>query len=364
MRVAGATPYERQPLTGDSGMTKRIATSRMALAAAVITLLAAACGSTQSPGDTGLSSNPGSGGGFGSGAGAGTGIGGRLEGGQRAVPFTIEPDIADVTYCSLDGVPQEMQQLDIYKASTPGPNPVVLFVHGGAWLAGDKHAERVNPQTGTQLAVDWIKALNKNGITVASANYALAPRYRFPLPIEDLKCAVRFLRANASKYDLDPNRIGAMGGSAGGHLVALLATTDQSAGWDVGQYLDQSSQVQAVVDLFGPTDLALLSQERGIPLRFAFGSEANYSTYSPVDLVSAGDAPTLIVQGEQDPGVPAQQSQEFYDKLQAAGVTSKLVLVKNAGHGFVAVPDSATISPSLSQIQSEILDWFTTYLSG
>jgi acetyl esterase/lipase len=344
-------------------ISKRVVTNRTVLAAVVLAIVAAACGGTELPGAQNSTPTGGTGGGGGN---AGGGQGGQvaqgLEGGERATPLTIEPDIADVPYCTLPGVPTDQQDLDLYKSDNAGPSPAILFVHGGAWLAGDKSTERVNPQTDTQLASDWITALNKAGFTVAAVNYPLAPQFKFPLPIEALKCAVRFLRANAAKYDLDPANVGAIGGSAGGQLVALLAVTDKSQGWDVGPYLDQSSDVQAVVDLFGPTDLALLSEERGIPLRFAFGSEANYATYSPVTYVSPNATPTLIIQGEEDPGVPAEQSQEFYDQLKAAGATAKLIMVKNAGHGFVAVPESATIAPSLQEIQKSILDWFTTYL--
>ena len=141
--------------------------------------------------------------------------------------------LIDVTYCSPDGLPQKM---DIYFPKSGGPWPVFLYVHGGGWDKGDK-AE----------GAGW-NYLNDKGYLVVSVNYRLAAyNIKFPAMIEDVKCAVRYLRAHALEYNLNPDRIGALGASAGGHLVALLGTSDKSAGWDVGEYLDQSSRVQAVI---------------------------------------------------------------------------------------------------------------------
>jgi acetyl esterase/lipase len=123
--------------------------------------------------------------------------------------------------------------MDIYyprKAS--GPVPIAVYVHGGAWAVGDK--------TWVTAPLD-IEELIDRGYMLCAIDYRLAPRYKFPAQIEDVKCAIRFLRANASKYGIDPTRIGAWGESAGGHLVALLGVTDSSAGLEgSGGYADQS----------------------------------------------------------------------------------------------------------------------------
>ena len=141
--------------------------------------------------------------------------------------------LTDVTYCSMDGQPQKM---DLYFPGSGGPWPVFLYVHGGGWNKGDK-AE----------GAGW-RYLNEQGYLVVSVNYRLAAyNIKFPAMIEDVKCAVRSLRAHAGEYNLDPDHIGALGASAGGHLVALLGTSDRAAGWELGEYLDQSSRVQAVV---------------------------------------------------------------------------------------------------------------------
>jgi acetyl esterase/lipase len=146
----------------------------------------------------------------------------------------------NITYYTVDSV---ILQLDIYFPKVmSGKAPAVLYVHGGAWTIGDK-----NIGAGSEDVV----ALTAAGFIVVPVNYRLAPAFKFPAMIEDAKCAVRFLRANANQYGINADKIGAYGGSAGGHLVSLLGLTDRTAGWDTGPYIDYSSQIQAVVDMFG-----------------------------------------------------------------------------------------------------------------
>jgi acetyl esterase/lipase len=262
----------------------------------------------------------------------------------------------DVTYCTPEGDPQKM---DLYfpKVSDGKPAPVVVYVHGGAWREGDK-AEGGG--------MSEMPLLSQRGYLFVSINYRLAPRWKWPVQIQDVKCAIRFLRAHAKSYNLDPNRIGAMGSSAGGHLVALLGVTDTSAGFDVGEYLDQSSRVQAVVDLFGPADLTVkhFTETQGNTVRMVFGAQAPgdpvLKQASPVTYISKDDPPFLILQGDKDTTVPPSQSQELYDRLKAGGVTATLVMVKNAGHGFV--PAGGAVSPSLAELAKTILDFYDRYL--
>jgi acetyl esterase/lipase len=150
----------------------------------------------------------------------------------------------DVTYCTMNTVPVKMDVY--YPATASGPWPAVIIVHGGAWIVGDK-------TTTASLAIQ--PGLTERGLLVVSINYRLAPAFPWPSMIEDAKCAVRSLRANARAYNLDPDRIAIEGDSVGAQLALLVGLTDPSAGWDVGPYLDFSSQVQAVVDFFGPTIL-------------------------------------------------------------------------------------------------------------
>jgi acetyl esterase/lipase len=245
----------------------------------------------------------------------------------------------------MDGVALKMDLY--YPSSDQSPLPVTMYVHGGGWSNGDK-AEGSGAQE--------IPALQNAGFLVVSVNYRLAPEYPFPAMIQDIKCAVRYLRAQASQYNLDPNRIGVWGGSAGGHLVNLLGTTDESAGFDVGEYLEYSSRVQAVVSMFGPTDLTV-QFEGGYEGASRVFDGFDAALASPVTYVSADDPPFLMLHGDTDKLVPIEQSQILLAALQAVGVPAELVTVINAGHSFKPV-DSKTINPSRKEITQMVVEFF------
>jgi acetyl esterase/lipase len=272
-------------------------------------------------------------------------------GGPTATVRPPGPHRSDVTYCiSEDGTQLKM---DVYSPqSTGGPAPVVVYVHGGGWMSGSKNDD---------IARDYFGELAQRGYLVASLNYRLAPKYTFPVQIEDVKCAIRHLRANAASYNLDPEHIGAMGGSAGGHLVSLLGTTDQSAGWDTGEYADQSSRIQAVIHMYGPSDLLALFKNWQQPVgEQVFGATSNtdplLDQYSPVSYITSDDPPFLILQGVQDGVVPTEQAQILYDRLNAAGIPVQLVMVENAGHGLK--PKNGDMQPSLPELVSIVADFF------
>jgi len=246
--------------------------------------------------------------------------------------------------------------MDIYFPKTArGLIPVVLFVHGGAWIQGDK----------TEGAgIEDIPALVDAGFAVAAVNYRLAPEYKFPAMIEDVKSAVRFLRSVASDYGLDPNKIGAYGGSAGGHLVSLLGVTDVSAGWDNGTNAEYSSRVQAVVDMFGPANLALVFPPNAPTNPYnVFGTNDPrhpiLTSASPTTWATSDDPPFLILHGDQDSVVPLAQSQQLYKSLINAGVEAQLIVVKNSGHGW---RNSPNMEPTRDEITQMIVRFFNTHL--
>ena len=264
-------------------------------------------------------------------------------------------DQNDIPYCTTaDGVALKMDLR--YPQSFNPPAPLVTYVHGGGWKSGDK-----SEGAGTR----FFTALLEQGYIIAAINYRLAPDNIFPAQIEDVRCAVRHLRANAAQYGLDPERIAAMGGSAGGHLVALLGTSGDRPGWPEERYQEdyagQSSAVQAVVDLFGPADLAggYNIQSVAATLRPVFGDDpAALATFSPVTYITSAAPPFLILHGDQDRLVPLRQSQILQERLSAAGVPAELVVVKNAGHGFA--PSGGRPDPDIEQLAETII----AFLSG
>ncbi|HGJ65679.1 TPA: alpha/beta hydrolase [bacterium] len=238
-------------------------------------------------------------------------------------------DIAYVT----DG--HERQKLDIYLPSQGDNLPLLIWIHGGAWLMGNKDDVPI---------MDYLE----KGYAIASINYRLSSHAIFPAQIEDCKSAIRFLRANSSKYRIDPKRFGVIGASAGGHLVAMLGTTGDSKEFDVGENLDYPSSVQAVVDLFGPTDFLQMDDHRipngqvhndpDSPESLLVGgniqeNKDKVSRANPITYVTKNASPFLIIHGDSDPLVPHHQSVILERALRNAKVPVELYTVKNGGHG-------------------------------
>lgn len=237
----------------------------------------------------------------------------------------------NVVYCTAEDETELLMDV-YYPAEYANAWPVMLFVHGGGWSSGSKNEF---PLSGfTEL-----------GILGVSINYRLSPEVTFPAHIEDVKCAVRHLRANAAVYNLDPDRILAVGGSAGGHLVSLLGTTGDSGEFNTGPYLEFSSRVKAVVAISAPTDLGNWicddPQKVEAYYLYVFDSTAKcnqpdekITAASPVTYVSAEDVPFLLLAGTADDVVPYHQSEILHQALQEAGVSSQLVLVEGGDHGL------------------------------
>jgi acetyl esterase/lipase len=239
--------------------------------------------------------------------------------------------------------------MDVYFPAAGGPWPGLVYVHGGAWMHGDKSE-----------AAMFARLMTAQGYLVVSVNYRLYPEAQFPAMIQDVKCAVRSLRANAAQYNLDPNRVGAVGVSAGGHLVSLLGTTDASVGWDVGEYLEQSSRVQAVIAMAGVMDLSRKFPNADIEAmkRVGFG-EYNVVEASPISHVTPDNPPFLLIHGDRDELVPVEQSQLMYERLVQENVPAQLVVVKNASHSFTA---PVGMTPTVGEINQIILGFLAKYL--
>jgi acetyl esterase/lipase len=206
-----------------------------------------------------------------------------------------------------------------------------------------------------------IPAMTGRGFAVAAVNYRLMPEDPFPAEIQDVKCAIRFLRAHAEEYGLDTSRIGVWGGSAGGHLAAMLGLTNGDQTFEVGDYLDQSSSVDAVVEMFGPTDLtAKMGWLQRMLLRRAFGTDSpgdpRLAEASPVRYVQGDEPPFLVIHGEDDSAVPLEQAEFLYHALRGAGSPVELMVVGNANHNFK--PTGGPITPDRAMISTFMGDFF------
>jgi acetyl esterase/lipase len=239
----------------------------------------------------------------------------------------------------------EHQKLDLYlPAKGRPPRPLVAWVHGGGWNSGGR-------------AYCPAKPLVSLGYAVASIDYRLTNEAIYPAQVEDCKAAIRWLRAHAGEYGLDPQHIGAWGESAGGHLVALLGTTGDIRDFDVGENLDQSGAVQCVIDWYGPADFLhwggehpdlRLDEPSTSVAKLLGGTVMTHADLareaSPVHFVNARSAPFLIMHGDADKTVPQQQSEELNAALKQAGVATQLIVLPGAGHGGPAFRTAENIA--------------------
>lgn len=255
--------------------------------------------------------------------------------------FNATPAFQDLPYASVSST----QKLDIYLPKGNGPFPVVLNFHAGGFKFGDK----------TNMPGKVCQALLDGGIAVAGVNYRLSDEATFPAAVLDARAAVRFLRANAAKYNLDPERIGAFGQSAGGNIAAMLGTTGDGAPFDDASLgnPDVSNNVQVVVDWFGPTDFGKMDEQAK-----AQGCSASDQTHgqassfesvylgsivssspdlvakaNPITYIDKKDPPFLIQKGDQDCTVAVENTKMLADALKATGVPVEYDLLPGAGHG-------------------------------
>ncbi|NOT29152.1 MAG: alpha/beta hydrolase [Planctomycetes bacterium] len=230
----------------------------------------------------------------------------------------------DVLYRTVDAV--ELR-LDALLPPGDGPHPALLLVHGGAWMHGNKRDMRA-----------FAELFVQQGYACFSVQYRLAPAHRWPGQIEDCLAAVQFVRSEAQRFHVDPTRLGALGLSAGGHLVALLGVLDERADpASPDSVRRQSSRVQCVVDYFGPVLLARTKEHdfdtQPPPELFGDAPDSEYAAASPLNFVTRDDTPFLLVHGDADDTVPVGHSHLMDEKLREAGVACELVVIPGGGHG-------------------------------
>jgi len=245
----------------------------------------------------------------------------------------------DLEYGRPDGV---SLKLDLYTPkNTTNRTPVLVWIHGGAWKAGSRSP--------CPLAF-----LVKDGFAAVSIEYRFIDQAPFPAQLHDCKGAIRWIKANAARFNLDPDRIAVFGASAGGHLAALLGTTAdvKDLEGEVGGNLEQTSRVQAICAFYPPTDLNRLitnpesrtSSSSDIGKLLGGPLEANLdkaARANPITYITPNDTPFYILHGAKDKVVPLEQSVLLHEALLKSGVESKLFTVPNKGHG-IGAPTAAT----------------------
>lgn len=224
-------------------------------------------------------------------------------------------------------------QLNLARPKTgTGPFPTVLCIHGGGFRAGKRDS-----YDGLCLK------LAERGYVVATMTYRLAPQHQFPAAVHDTKAAVRWLRANAKKYNINPDKIGVTGGSAGGHLAQFLAVTANVPQFEgTGGNPEQSSSVACVVNVYGPSDFTKsygksVDAHEVLPLWLGGDLKTKHDLHiqaSPLYWVTPNAAPTLCIHGTEDKYVAHEQAVWLVDKLKAATVEAELLTLEGAGHGF------------------------------
>ena len=274
-----------------------------------------------------------------------------------ADPFTIE---ANVVYGMYSG---SALLLDIYKPARPNGFGII-YVSGSGWTAPLAYsAPELKSNSQSQL---YAKTLASAGYTVFSVNHRALPRFRYPAPVEDVQRAVRFMRHNANRFAIHADRIGAAGGSSGGHLVSMLGTHDGKGNQkDPDPVERESAKVQCVVARAAPVDFLtgtngrfLLGIDRPLPEAKDSAEYRMHVEASPVTYITRDDPPFLLMHGDKDDQVNYLQSEEMEVKLKAAGVPVKLLRISGAGHG-PTFPGAVNPPDYLG----EMVRWFDLHLA-
>jgi acetyl esterase/lipase len=272
----------------------------------------------------------------------------------------------DVVYRVVDG--RELKFDIAVPKHLASPAPAIVDFPGGAWRVCKK-------------SLDDARLYAAYGFVGVSAEYRTSNIAIFPAAVHDCKTVIRWLRAHAETYMIDPNNIGVTGVSAGGHLAALLGTSGGDKYLEGnGGYPEYSSSVQAVVDHFGPIDFLVKNDTAGLglanflvlppaesPEALFLGGPVQENTElarraNPITYIDPKDPPTLIGHGEKDGVVLIRQSELFFEALQRAGVPTELVRVKNADHQYRPYRWDATVSPSVAELNAMTIRWFLKWL--
>jgi len=280
---------------------------------------------------------------------------------KGGVPINLATLQPGVTYTDIpNGFARPHLMMDIIKPVSDKPVPAIVFVSGNGWRSIDRAA-----------LIPQLSPIAKAGYLVAAIDYRIIGEANFPKPLEDVKTAIRFLRANAKTYNIDPDHIAVWGNSAGGHLSAMAATTGEIKDYDSDRWAGQSSAVQAAVIFYGPMDLShrmdanAVNGSPGMSVESAFlGFDAKdpanaekVKKANPVAQISDKTPPMLIVHGTKDVVVPISESEDLYAALTAAKRPATFIRVEGAGHSFGQVSSNP-------EVMAEVLAFFDRTLKG
>ena len=266
---------------------------------------------------------------------------------------------SDIVYSTLPGYRPLI--LDLYRVpgANAAPRPLVIYIHGGGWVAGTTRNAGAIANFPAALA-----GLASEGFVVASVEYRLAGEAAFPAQLQDVRAAIRFLKANAPKYGIDPARVAIWGGSAGGHLAALAALSCGVPGIDAKPQPVGSECVQAAVTWYGVFDFApLVARVAGDPagarLMGCTGAcdPAKVAAASPVSYIDGGDPPFLLIHGEADKTVDVSQSHRAEALLKAAGVPVESIYLPGIDHSFIGATPADTRAATLKAVNATF-DYF------
>lgn len=299
---------------------------------------------------------------------------GKVESTRISVPLKtpVINQISDVVYeqVPMRGYPNVAMKMDILQPKSEKKLPTIVYVTGGGFI-------NANKDNGIQLRMHLAEA----GYVVASIQYRVAPTARFPEPLEDVKSSIRYLKAHADQFGIDPERVGIIGGSAGGYLAAMAATTSGTTTFDKGDNLQAGSDVKAAVDLYGLSDLTRIGDDYSDAVkeahRSAGATEALWVNGSavfggkdggiladpegaqkanPIAYISRTSAPMLLMHGTNDTIVSPSQTDLLFQALQKHKIPSKRYLVEGAAHGGIYW--------NQEKVLQIITDFFDSYLKG
>lgn len=299
---------------------------------------------------------------------------GKVESTKISVPLKtpVINQISDVVYeqVPMRGYPNVAMKMDILQPKSEKKLPAIVYVTGGGFI-------NANKDNGIQLRMHLAEA----GYVVASIQYRVAPTARFPEPLEDVKSSIRYLKAHADQFGIDPERVGIIGGSAGGYLAAMAATTSGTTTFDKGDNLQAGSDVKAAVDLYGLSDLTRIGDDYSDAVKEAHQSagatEALWVNGSavfggkdggiladpegaqkanPITYISRTSAPMLLMHGTNDTIVSPSQTDLLFQALQRHNIPSKRYLVEGAAHGGIYW--------NQEEVLQIITDFFDSYLKG